>query len=59
MISRIDEQPTPLDKPLLRFRNFFKDRRSGQNRRRGSTMIDLAFDRRKGERRKYRNDRNS
>jgi hypothetical protein len=54
MISRIDEQPTSLDKPLLRFRNFYKDQRSGQDRRRGSTMIDPALDRRKGERRRYR-----
>jgi hypothetical protein len=54
MISRIDEQPTSIDKPLFRFRNFYKDRRSGQDRRRGSTMIDPALDRRKGERRKYR-----
>ena len=59
MISRIDEQPTSLDKPLFRFRNFYKDRRSGQDRRRGSTMIDPAFDRRKRERRKYRADKNS
>jgi hypothetical protein len=54
MISRIDEQPTSIDKPLFRFRNFYKDRRSGQDRRRGSTMIDPALDRRKRERRKYR-----
>jgi hypothetical protein len=54
MISRIDEQPTSIDKPLFRFRNFYKDRRSGQDRRRGSTMIDPALDRRKGERKKYR-----
>jgi hypothetical protein len=59
MISRIDEQPTPLDKPLFRFRNFYKDRRSGQDRRRGSTMIDPALDRRKGERRKYGSNQNS
>lgn len=54
MISRIDEQPTSLDKPLLKFINFYKDRRSGQDRRNGSTMIDPALDRRKGERRRYR-----
>jgi hypothetical protein len=54
MISRIDEQPTSIDKPLFRFRNFYKDRCSGQDRRRGSTMIDPALDRRKGERKKYR-----
>jgi hypothetical protein len=59
MISRVDEQPTPLDKPLFRFRHLFKDRRSGQDRRRGSTMMDPALDRRKGERRKYRTDENS
>jgi hypothetical protein len=59
MISRIDEQPTPLDKPLFRFRHFYKDRRSGQDRRRGSTMMDPAMDRRKRERRKYRTDKNS
>jgi hypothetical protein len=54
MISRIDEQPTPIDKPLFRSRNFFKDRRNGRDRRRGSTIIDPALDRRKRERRKYR-----
>ena len=59
MISRIDEQPTPLDKPLFKFWNFYKDRRSGRERRRGSTMIDPARDRRKGERRKYRADEKS
>jgi hypothetical protein len=59
MISRIDEQPTPIDKPLLKFRHLYKDRRSGQDRRRGSTMIDPALDRRKRERRKYRTDENS
>ncbi len=54
MIFRIDEQQIPLNKPLFRFRNFYADRRSGQDRRRGSTMIDPALDRRKRERRKRR-----
>jgi hypothetical protein len=54
MISRIDEQPTSLSESLFRFRTFFKDRRSGRDRRRGSTMIDPGLDRRKGERRKNR-----
>jgi hypothetical protein len=58
MISRIDEQPTSLDKPLLKFINFYKDRRSGQDRRNGSTMIDPALDRRKRERRKGRTQEN-
>ena len=59
MISRIDEQPTPLEKPLLKFGHLYKDRRSGKDRRRGLTMIDPALDRRKRERRKYRIDENS
>lgn len=54
MISRIDEQPTSSGESLFRFRTFYKDRRSGQDRRRGSTMIDPALDRRKRERRKGR-----
>lgn len=54
MIPRIDEQPTSLDEPLFRFGNFYEDRRSGRDRRKGSTMIGPALDRRKGERRKYR-----
>lgn len=54
MISRIDEQPTSLGESLFRFRTFYKDRRNGQDRRRGSTMIDPALDRRKRERRKGR-----
>ena len=59
MISRIDEQPTPADKPLFRFRYLYKDRRSGQDRRKGSTIIDPDLDRRKRARRKYRTDENS
>ena len=54
MISRIDEQPTSISESSLRFRNLFKDRRSGQDRRRGLTMMDPGLDRRKGERRKFR-----
>jgi hypothetical protein len=54
MISRIDEQPTSISESPIRFRNLFKDKRSGQDRRRGSTMMEPGLDRRKGERRKFR-----
>ena len=55
MIDRIDEQPTP-DEGLLRRKGIYHDRRSGKDRRKGSTVIDSAKDRRKGERRnKYEN----
>jgi hypothetical protein len=50
-IDRIDQQPTAIDKPLLRLRNVFQDRRSGKDRRMGVTHMDPALDRRKGERR--------
>jgi hypothetical protein len=50
-IDRIDQQPTAVDQPLLRLRNVFQDRRSGKDRRMGVTHMDLALDRRKGERR--------
>jgi hypothetical protein len=50
-IDRIDQQPTAIDKPLLRLRNVFQDRRSGKDRRMGATHMDPALDRRKGERR--------
>ena len=50
-IDRIDEQPTAVDQPLLRLRNVYQDRRSGKDRRMGVTCMDLALDRRKGERR--------
>ncbi len=50
-IERIDQQPTAVDKPLLRLRNVYQDRRSGKDRRIGVTCMDPALDRRKGERR--------
>ena len=51
-IDRIDQQPTAVDQPSLRLRNFFHNRRSGKDRRVGITHMDPKFDRRKGERRK-------
>jgi len=50
-IDRIDQHPTAVDQPLLRLRNVFQDRRSGNDRRIGVTYMDSALDRRKGERR--------
>lgn len=50
-IDRIDEQPTLIDQPLLRLRNVYQNRRSGKDRRMGTTYMDPKFDRRKGERR--------
>ena len=54
MIDRIDEQPTPLAEPYLRIRNVFNNRRSGRDRRKGWTMMDPKYDRRKAERRERR-----
>jgi hypothetical protein len=51
-IDRIDQQPTIVDQPLLRLRNVYQNRRSGKDRRLGTTYMDSEFDRRKGERRK-------
>ncbi len=51
-IDRIDQQPTAIDQPLLRLRHVYQDRRSGNDRRKGSTCMDPAMDRRKGERRR-------
>jgi len=53
-ISRIDEQPTALDQPLLGIRNVYQNRRNGEDRRRGNTVMDPNVDRRKKERRKNR-----
>ena len=51
-IDRIDQQPTAVDRPLLRLRNVYQNRRSGKDRRMGFTCMDPAVDRRKCERRK-------
>ena len=50
MIDRIDEQPTP-DEGLFRRKGIYHERRGGKDRRKGSTVIDPAIDKRKGERR--------
>ena len=56
MIDRIDEQPTT-NEGLFRRKGIYFDRRGGKDRRKGSTVIDPAKDRRKGERRnKYEKD---
>jgi hypothetical protein len=51
MVDRIGDQPTP-DEQFLRIKGVYHDRRSGEDRRTGSTVIDPSRDRRKKERRK-------